>query len=63
MDFLCNSRAIRGSGACLLLVCLQLTIIMSQKEHVFIRRHCWSVDILFSAQSKYLVICESMFII
>jgi len=62
MDFLCSSWAIRGSGACLLLVCLQLTI-MSHKERVFIRRQRWSIDILFSAQPKYLVICESMFII
>jgi len=43
MDFLCGSWAIRGSGACLLLVCLQLTIVMSQMEHVFIRRQCWSI--------------------
>ena len=27
--FLCSSQAIRGSGACLLLVCLQLTTVMS----------------------------------
>ena len=63
MDLLCISQAISMSGACLLLVCLLFTIIMSQKECVFIRRLHWSIDILFLAQPKYLVICESMFII
>ena len=53
MDFLCSSGAIRGSGACLLLVCLQLTIVMSQKECVFIRRQHWSMNVPFVAQYKY----------
>jgi len=60
---MCSSQAIRGSGACLLLVCLQLTVVMSHKECVFVRRQHCSIGILFLARPKYLVICESMFII